>query len=1015
MSPLDEVNYPERTNGVAGANCKLFSKHVFLRSKFRSTSTAGYVTIGSVRYGVRFSSSTSEDGSLPSAGSKSNKRDADEPDYCCEVMQMAWPRSRGSSLPPSKIPLPNADKVQAINKQGKSSEERAAPVYRSTLEVSRSKKAPVGCFAVDSDESSKGDMKASPQTPNSSRRPLFPKPNFKFGNASAGEADTSRLISGSKEDLSGSGNQFQITLDKLQKFRFGSNNNDKSGAPSGGTCQKKKRSSDKAERLRELTDKLLHSRGASATSSDKKKPPAPNPSSPSSRFSNKQVPGPSLRSLFGSTTSLTSCQSKPIAKREASVQSVEGCSSGDTQEFDVKSDECTSGNEDKSDQNVGDSHKADIKPISGIAGYAQRMNAFRSASFSQVDYDTADGKYTRNSRKGGTSPKPGISQLHGCVTFPRVKQVDASTSVSPPPDKVTEKAGSTPSVDSAVGSDEGFAIGSSNNLPLISDSHKPAGARSLTYPFTKKTSKSDEMPFSSVDGNGLKSLQHCPSLNRELSDVKEEVSVSSETPTIADTLSECSNETVREIQLEKTCDNSLSSSANNSPNPRVSPNPDKTVYQCMVKEYPVLVTDALLKASEKSNLEPANETLESLETLEREINELITQQKGNTSPKPEIYITTWPKEAEVKESDTVKPERTKTELLLKCDNNYKESNWKGEDNGKCELSKEQETDESKKTNKRWSSDTSNDGSSEPVSMEDGSMKNQWVRHTDKPKLVCQSSEEKEDEVAPNYRRYQLLNRTDSLSEGDSDQGDRRPSTPLRDRERTCSPSPYAPNYDHSDNESRNGKGPRRYSKRPLRGPYGQMLEAEMKKPDATRLMSKKQLTDDLKFLEEYISPLPEGRTNPSEGNRPSSESRLTCPRPRINAGRSFDDSQLQNVYSTDPRSPTKRKASASLPYGSTVSPQKEGLVVCHQRTTSSPSQLEGFSSGSSSAGSKGSPQPSQELLAALLKGSSERRFVTEDNPLGNAQNSKVSNSYSNSSNCLPDVPEPSLEYSSDRS
>lgn len=939
---------------------------------FRSTSTPGYVTIGSVRYGVRFSSAPREN--VPSRGSA--PYEPDETDYCCDVMQMAWPRSRGSSLPPSKIPLPNAEKTQVINKRVNASDEKAAPVYRSTLEVSRSKKVPVGCFAVDSDESSSGDMKASPPTPNPARRPLFAKTNFKFGNASSAEGDTSRLISSSKEDLSTHGNQFQITLDKLQKFRFGGSNE------KTNVVQKKKRSSDKTERLRELTEKLLYNRGTG--SSDKKKPPTCNSTSPPSRFSKHQTTGPSLRNLFGSTSSLSGCQSKPIPKRDGLVQSVNSSSKNERGTPEVSSNESNSDlNEDKVNLQSENVKKPDTKPLVGTL--AQRINAFRSASFSQVDYDTADGKYTRTPRRHVSSSKNVLPSI-GCVTFPRVKQVDASTSVSPPPDQVTEKTGSTPSVDSAVGSDEGFVIGSSTNLTLISDSHKPAGARSLTYPFTKKISKSDEMPFSSIDGNGLKSLQHCPSLNRELSDVKEEVSISSETPTIADTLSECSNETVKELQSEKACDTSLSSSANSSPNPRISPLPEKTVYQCTVKEYPIQFPDPLLSPGIKRNSENTQE----LETLEKEINELLTHQKG-TSSKPEIYVTTWPKESDVTENMSTKPGRSKPNLRLKCENIYSNKNWSSQNEGKIDKEKESEGEDEKK-HQRWSSDVSNEAGSDSFSIET-SLKSEWAKNCEKPKLTYQSSDEKDEDLSPNYKRYHLLSRTSSLSEGESDQGDRRPSTPFRDRERTCSPSPYTPIYDLSDNESRNMRsqhGPRRYSKRPLRGPYGQMLEAEMKKPETTRLLSKKQLTDDLKFLEEYMEPLQEGRLNPSDGSRPSSESRLTCPRLRFNAGRSFDDSQLQNVYNspTSPRSPTKRKVSASLPFAGNASPN-ESLAPCHQRTTSSPSQLEGLSSGSSSRENKGSPQPSQELLAALLKGSSERRFVTEDNPLGNSQYSKV--------------------------
>lgn len=136
---------------------------------------------------------------------------------------------------------------------------------------------------------------------------------------------------------------------------------------------------------------------------------------------------------------------------------------------------------------------------------------------------------------------------------------------------------------------------------------------------------------------------------------------------------------------------------------------------------------------------------------------------------------------------------------------------------------------------------------EPQSPEEKPLK--WA-----PRLVCQSSEEKEEEEAR--------------------------SSPLS-----------------SDCEL----PPRRYPKRPLRGPYGQMLEAEMKKPDARKFTVNR---DDLKFLEDL---------------------------PR----RSRDDSHL------------------------TRAEEKRGE---HVRTTSSPSQLEGCS---------------HQLLAQLLKGSSERNYKTD--------------------------------------
>ncbi|XP_033212658.1 rho guanine nucleotide exchange factor 17 isoform X2 [Belonocnema kinseyi] len=117
--------------------------------------------------------------------------------------------------------------------------------------------------------------------------------------------------------------------------------------------------------------------------------------------------------------------------------------------------------------------------------------------------------------------------------------------------------------------------------------------------------------------------------------------------------------------------------------------------------------------------------------------------------------------------------------------------------------------------------------------------------------------------------------------------------------------PPATPSDLSDCE---GQVPRRYSKRPLRGPYGQMLEAEMAKPRATEIS-----------LEEGVKP--------------------------------------------------RRKISANLSFNASSNSNSEPPTPCHHRTTSSPSKLEGL------------PGPSPELLAELLRGSSERvaRAATQRN------------------------------------
>lgn len=128
------------------------------------------------------------------------------------------------------------------------------------------------------------------------------------------------------------------------------------------------------------------------------------------------------------------------------------------------------------------------------------------------------------------------------------------------------------------------------------------------------------------------------------------------------------------------------------------------------------------------------------------------------------------------------------------------------------------------------------------------------------------------------------------------------------------------------NDSATFSIPRRYSKRPLRGPYGQMLEAEMKKPE-----SKKNISN-LKFLED----LPKN-------------------------GAVVRESELSGAK----LSPNKRKISAD---NLIVEKMEEKLIPIHQRTTSSPSKLEGFTH----------LEPSTEPLQKLLRGSSEQLVVKEN-------------------------------------
>ncbi|KAK9889314.1 hypothetical protein WA026_004594 [Henosepilachna vigintioctopunctata] len=163
---------------------------------------------------------------------------------------------------------------------------------------------------------------------------------------------------------------------------------------------------------------------------------------------------------------------------------------------------------------------------------------------------------------------------------------------------------------------------------------------------------------------------------------------------------------------------------------------------------------------------------------------------------------------------------------------------------------------------------------------------------------------------------------------------------------------------YSDVSDIDGKvGPKRYTKRPLRGPYGQMLEAEMKKPEVGMKNNY-----DLNFLND-ISP-----TNYSNSAVRSSSMKLDNEfKPKHSkrdlSSKSYDENQLKSCYnriSDETRtSQPKRKVSAD----NFVVDQQQ--VVNHQRAISSPSKFENLNH----------PAVSNKLLNQLLQGSSEQLAI----------------------------------------
>lgn len=207
------------------------------------------------------------------------------------------------------------------------------------------------------------------------------------------------------------------------------------------------------------------------------------------------------------------------------------------------------------------------------------------------------------------------------------------------------------------------------------------------------------------------------------------------------------------------------------------------------------------------------------------------------------------------------------------------------------------------------------------------------------------------------------NRNDSLSENESEHIDRRSITPNRDNQTIT----------ESDTEIRNNIGsprpPRRYSKRPIRGPYGQMLEAEMKKPSEHKNYCNKHSKNDLKFLEDF--PVTVSVSVPSTDNFEDS---------KRTSNRSLDSTLPKNNLKLIARKSNNPEISSSAPTSVLESDIEENRLFTHHRTTSSPSKLEAIPVG---AERTTNIMPSSELLHELLRGSSERLTVaslSDSNP-----------------------------------
>ncbi|XP_052863854.1 uncharacterized protein LOC128270489 [Anopheles cruzii] len=200
----------------------------------------------------------------------------------------------------------------------------------------------------------------------------------------------------------------------------------------------------------------------------------------------------------------------------------------------------------------------------------------------------------------------------------------------------------------------------------------------------------------------------------------------------------------------------------------------------------------------------------------------------------------------------------------------------------------------------------------------------WPGSKRRQSLTYQSSDEKDDTLpAPTLAVRSLKTlflRSDSVSDNESDRASSRDRT---------SASPAAGGQGDPDL--------RRYSKRPLRGPYGQMLEAEMKKP-TTKV--------------QYNEILEELTRNESHGSLTS------VARNRGSAGSQSMD-ETNDRHGGGKASGKPRKASANLP------------VPTHVRTTSSPSKLSDSSSSNAWAAAVATQSAAKRHLSNIEQRSTD--------------------------------------------
>ncbi|GLV39352.1 uncharacterized protein CBL_13229 [Carabus blaptoides fortunei] len=763
----------------------------------------------------------------------------------------------------------------------------SATVYRSRPSWSHPPQSEVrGCNASTSEHHLRASGGPGTTVTNTSATQLFFKSNLRRrvlarsrSDADASAYDTTSVIATVNTIANGSDPSAAIrgTLDRLHRFRFGGNR--------GNVRGKKNAADDKTDRLRELTDRLKSATypsipsSSGATSSQKKhalhQQQQHQPDNEHATSTAGPVPPPRTRQHHQSASSVR------IQIPTATTTSTPSSLVVPAPNTPLPTSPTTATTNEEPCNTKLNLLKPESRPV--IGSYVQRTVPFRSASFSQVDFSSSEGKYFRK------------------------RNTDSN------------------------------------------DVHEPGTLSSETI-------SSASLTLPRKRDNPTKDLSSCVSTQHL------------EKPTIL----ECNTEKSTDEQVDKLFEiitQKASSIQNLSTTQR---NDELTQSETGQQDK----TSSDVRATNTKQFSATDTSRDSASSISNE-----EKKRDKSRRRKGMYISQW-------------PDQRASVMLAYA---HEEENPLAAEDVLSTLTSKP-------------SDVSTRSSAAETSTSEDAART--VDSSTKLTLSTTSMEEK-DSSQQKLQKNKLttIGRADSLSEGENEHLDRRPLTPNRE----YPASPMLSPSDVSDNESRVSIGndslsphtPRRYSKRPLRGPYGQMLEAEMKRPDTTKMFSKH--NNELKFLEDLTnSPATHRSSNASiaasmislnSGTSVSSPDQKPkfVARTRGASNHSLDDTQLRsnmNVTTAQskpvfPINASSRKTSGyvsssapiTIPGFGDIEPGQRRLFACHQRTTSSPSKLEEITLRSQNDRAA-SAEPSSDFLSDLLRSSTEQ--LTHPNPTESA-------------------------------